>query len=161
MKNHRSAFTRLELLAVVFIAILSILILVPVLSAAKKQLSAVEICAWKQRTILRALNDYANDNNDWYPVVSDGVWDGTDSKWVSVEELLLEGGYLDSATCFQCPSDDADFGPLSAPVKNNYTGEMIYERTPDNYRTYGLNLNYDGWASGAKGVGRWSKRAEV
>mgnify|MGYP001328572692 CR=1 FL=1 len=118
MKNRRTALTRVELLAVVFIAVLSISVFLPVLAAAKKHLSSIEICAWKQREILRAINDYANNNDGWYPVKNPGTepyWHYIFEVAESVEGVLLEGGFLDSPAIFQCPSDDADFGPLHIP----------------------------------------------
>ncbi len=160
MKNRRKAFTLVELLVVVVIVALSISVLIPVLTAAGEQASNIEICAGNQREILRAINDYADANDGWYPV--GWYWPHPDRPpdKKSVEALLLEGGFLDSAAYFQCPSDDADFGPLGTVIVDEL-GQVQTERNQDNYRTYGLNLNYYGWASRAQGLGGWRKQGEV
>jgi len=143
------AFTLIELLVVISIIALLLSILMPSLGRAREQGRRVA-CAANQKQILIAIDTYAGTYDQWYPVWSDGMWRGVDGS-------LLSCGFLKSEGTFQCPSDNADFGTLDPPV-TNAAGELIRERTRENYRTYGYNLNYWGWAHQ---VGGWRKQLEV
>jgi prepilin-type processing-associated H-X9-DG protein/prepilin-type N-terminal cleavage/methylation domain-containing protein len=166
------AFTLIELLVVISIIALLLSILMPALGRAKEQARRVA-CAANQKQILLAASTYACMNDQWYPVCMDDKWKGADEglvicglpkteetddgKWKGVDGSLLSCGFLKSDKTFQCRSDNADFGTLSSPVPNYWTGVQARERTRANYRTYGFNLNYYGWE---QNVGGWRRQTE-
>jgi prepilin-type N-terminal cleavage/methylation domain-containing protein/prepilin-type processing-associated H-X9-DG protein len=148
------AFTLIELLVVISIIALLLSILMPALKMGKEQARRI-LCCSNQRQISVAIDAYAYTYDQWYPVWSEGYWKGVDGS-------LMSGHYLKSDTLFQCPSDRTDFGLIepapNPPIIDPETGAKITERTRENYRTYGFNLNYWGWANQ---VGGWRKQGEL
>ena len=151
MKNKK-AFTLVELLVVIAIIALLLAILVPALGGAKKQAQRI-VCASDQKQILLAIETYACTYKGFYPTWSEGEWKGVDG-------TLMACGFIKSPGLFQCPSDDADFGPLDRPY-TDAAGQVQTERNRKDYRTYGYNLSSYGWVCGAQGDGGWRKTGET
>jgi prepilin-type N-terminal cleavage/methylation domain-containing protein/prepilin-type processing-associated H-X9-DG protein len=153
----KSAFTLIELLVVIAIIALLLSIILPSLNKSKEQARKL-LCQSNQKQTLLAIEAFAYQNDQWYPVHSSGKWEGIDG-------TLLSQNYLDSSGLFQCPSDKADFGPFPGgySTTSRTTGETITERNRDNYRTYGYNLSSWGWVyqdTGVQGCG-WRKSGEA
>jgi prepilin-type N-terminal cleavage/methylation domain-containing protein len=164
MKNKK-AFTLIELLVVISIIALLLSILMPALKMVREQGRRV-ICIANQKQMVLAIDAYANEYEGWYPVINDGI-DLTDVHrydsppgWKGIDATLILTNFIESPGLFQCPSDNVDFGPLGGSY-TDALGQVQTERNRENYRTYGYNLNYYGWASRAHGVGGWRKRMEM
>jgi prepilin-type N-terminal cleavage/methylation domain-containing protein/prepilin-type processing-associated H-X9-DG protein len=179
------AFTLIELLVVISIIALLLSILMPALGRAKEQAHRI-VCASNQKQTLVAIETYACNYDGWYPVINEGVtayagppggWlpasnDGVNSAdalagkadsppdWKGIDGTLVVTKFIKSPALFQCPSDNVDFGPLGTSI-TDALGRVQTERNRKNYRTYGYNLNYYGWASRAQGVGGWRKQGEA
>jgi prepilin-type N-terminal cleavage/methylation domain-containing protein/prepilin-type processing-associated H-X9-DG protein len=167
--KSKKAFTLVELLVVIAIIALLLSILVPALSKAKKQAQRI-LCASGQKQIVVAIETYACTYRGWYPVINEGInltWPppgGADSPpdWKGIDGTLALLKFIKSPGIFQCPSDNVagDFGPLGGSY-TDVLGQVQTERNRKNYRTYGFNLNYYGWACRAAGVGGWRKQGEA
>jgi prepilin-type N-terminal cleavage/methylation domain-containing protein/prepilin-type processing-associated H-X9-DG protein len=148
--KSKSAFTLIELLVVIAVIALLISIVVPSLRKAKEYARRI-VCCSNQTGIMKATIAFAMEHDSWYPVFSSGRYKGIDGS-------LLELNYLELPDVFQCPSDNADFGPVSDPYVCRVTGKDITERTRENYRSYGYNLSSWGWVYGYCG---WRKQTEI
>jgi len=164
--KSRKAFTLIELLVVISIIAVLLSILMPSLGKAREQARRV-VCASNQKQIVAAMETYACTYEGWYPVINDGMnvtGPPPDSPpdWKGIDGTLVLCGFVKSGGLFQCPSDNADFGPFPpGTVIRDALGEEHTERNRKNYRTYGYNLNYYGWARNARGVGGWRKQGEA
>jgi prepilin-type processing-associated H-X9-DG protein len=136
MKNRRSAFTLVELLVVVCIVTLSIAVLIPVLAAARSEVSYKAVCAAKESKILRDIAAYANENDGWYPTACET--NGVCSEGCPVDGCLWENGYLRSPQVLWCPADQ-QFGPVE------YPGVGTVERNRDTARSYSFNIDLGDW----------------
>jgi prepilin-type N-terminal cleavage/methylation domain-containing protein/prepilin-type processing-associated H-X9-DG protein len=153
MKNRKSAFTLVELLVVIAIIALLLSILMPSLGKARKLAQRI-VCASNQRQIVVAMETYAVAYDRWYPVGFEG------NAWMGVDGTLLTAKFVKSDGTFQCPSDNADFGPWGFSAQNALQ-QTVTERNRKNYRTYGYNLYREGWVDQKIGSGGWRKTGEA
>ena len=129
LKRKTSSFTLIELLVVVAIIAILAGMLMPALSSALRKGKIIQ-CTSNQKFIALALNMYASDNREFYPIAN--------YRW---HRLILLGGYLGKTfkkedqvyditkrgkTVLICPEDS---NPVSASSGAAAT----------DYRSYGLN----------------------
>ena len=131
LKRKTSSFTLIELLVVVAIIAILAGMLMPALSSALRKGKIIQ-CTSNQKFIALALNMYASDNREFYPIAN--------YRW---HRLILLGGYLGKTfkkedqiyditkrgkTVLICPEDS---DPASAS-----------SGAPTDYRSYGLNVSF-------------------
>jgi prepilin-type processing-associated H-X9-DG protein len=113
----KSAFTRLDLLAMIAVLGLGALVALPSLAAIAHDANA-DLCQNNQKQIMRALHLYAADNGDYLPY---NVDDSGPSEWISAKatgpdstnraklfdpKYNMIANYLDPANnVFRCPAD--------------------------------------------------------
>ena len=105
MKNRRY-FSLVELLVV--IAVIAILagLLLPALNQARRKAQSIS-CLTNQKQTFLALNAYADDHDEMFPVVHSGTFEhmeelSGDPQWFTP----LQSGYGYSLIYLRCPSDD-------------------------------------------------------
>lgn len=126
-------FTLVELLATLFVITLLLTILVPRISSARQQAKRT-VCLSRERSITLGLLNYANQNNDYLPIVAKEI-DGISPREVIsrpssglVNLGRLVGTELPDAAGYYCPSARlANFSrDLSLLGKGNVASDYVY-----------------------------------
>jgi prepilin-type N-terminal cleavage/methylation domain-containing protein len=113
-RGHRSAFTLIELLTVIAIIGILAAIIIPVVGRVRDSARA-SVCASNLRQLSFAMNMYANDNKDHYPLQSNGgttTWMTAIKSYVDFKTAGSTDEFSNDRSVFQCPSRDnptADF----------------------------------------------------
>jgi len=102
---HRKAFTLIELLVVIAIIGILAALLLPALGKAKDKAAAAQCCS-NLHQIFVAMTQYADDNNEMYPVSgADIPWNAVDSYTKLPSWLQQIFPYTKSQAIYHCPLD--------------------------------------------------------
>lgn len=106
----RPAFTLIELLVVLAIVMILAALLFPVFSRVRENGRAIS-CASNLRQVGMALQQYADDNDGWYPLAGNVIqWDAIDPGTGRPGWMQQLEAYTKSRQIFHCPSDaQSDF----------------------------------------------------
>ncbi|HEY3330958.1 MAG TPA: DUF1559 domain-containing protein [Capsulimonadaceae bacterium] len=126
-----SGFTLIELLVVIAIITIMAAILFPVFATAREK-ARQTTCSSNMKQIGLGLMQYTADYDEYFPVGSAGVCNGTAPNMDWIDEVLP---YVKSRDLFVCPND-----PLNWPQTNNNINP--YKALGNPYTSYKANGHY-------------------
>lgn len=152
-KQHRSAFTLVELLVVLAIIVILIALLITAISAVREQ-SKTTACLGNLRQIGHAINMYGADHKGLLlPAdLRDPNFDNIDNRWGNWATILVQGKYLTApdqsdpntppaqSSVFRCPNGIDENGVSNgAYMTDRYSGLQA-----GYWRRQAMNLHPDG-----------------
>ena len=152
--TRRHAFTLVELLVVIGIIAILIGVLLPALSAARRQSNQTK-CLAAQKEIGHAIMMYSMDNKGFWPISAIRMPDADSSKWRAWTDILAP--YVAKNRNFDLRGDIASirrnsplWGCPEWAKSFDYDAKAGKTSSDMNYTGYGMNyLPYTYWQSGA------------